>query len=601
MKNMPLFYLTLCIILSLYLSNGYAQDYTEWGLPEGAKMRLGKGEINDIKFSPDGNLLAVGTSIGVWIYDVHSRKEVTFLKSDKYQIDALMYIEGGTKIVSAGIDGPTGRIITWEVETESSPEKPNIPKIGNLLSGTGYFWASALSHDGNLLAVGSGGGSIHLVDTRTGNRISTFKAHSDSVDGLAFSPDGSTLVSGSEDSKIHLWEVTTQKRQQTLTRLSSTHAIAFSPDGKRVANGNFGGGLQSWNLETKQKIVTFKGHTDAIRALAFSPDGKILASGGWDATIRLWNTDTGNQIAIITGHPHFVEEMAFAPDGNIAAGTARGVTRLWYANTSSLHLPNKEIRSSPISILAFSSNSKTLLSMSGFTIQALNVVANHNLLKQTMNTGKRGYSSIAFSTDRTKVAASTIDKKIRIWDIASGDELMMIRPGFKNAIIALAFSPDGKTLAGAGKDGPIRAWSTTTRKLLFTLNGHTKRVESLAFSADGKTLASGSWDGTMRLWDIKKKTQISQRGDGFMGGIIEVQFSLDGKTVVSSSQSNRIQLWQVENKRQTPTVMLTGHNGWIRNIEFSADGKTFASGSDDGTILLWDWEKCSKLREHNRY
>ncbi|MDE0314016.1 MAG: hypothetical protein OXM61_03865 [Candidatus Poribacteria bacterium] len=559
MKNIPLFCLTLYIILSLYLSNGYAQDYAEWGLPEGAKMRLGKGEINDIKFSPDGKRLAVGTSIGIWIYDVNSRKEVTFLKSDKYQIDVLMFIENGMKIVSVGIDGPIGRIITWEVETETIPEKPNIPEIGDQLSGTGYFWASALSHDGNLLAIGNGSGSINLWDLRTRNKISSFKAHSDPISGLTFSPDGSTLVSGSDDSKIHLWNVATQKHQETLTRSFGAHALAFSSDGKR------------------------------------------FASGGWDATIRLWDTDTGNQIAIITGHPHFVEEMAFAPDGNIAAGTARGVTRLWYTNTTSLHLPNKEIRSRPISILAFSNNSETLLSMSGFTIQALNVVTNHNLLKQTMNTGKRGYSSIAFSTGRTKVAASTIEKKIRIWDIASGNELMIIRPGFKKAIIALAFSPDGKILTGAGKDGPIRAWSTTTRKLLFTLNGHTKRVESLAFSPDGKTLASGSWDGTMRLWDIETKTQISQRGDGFMGGIIEVQFSLDGKTVVSSSQSNRIQLWQVENKRQTPTVMLTGHNGWIRNIEFSADGKTFASGSDDGTILLWDWEKCSKLKGHNRY
>lgn len=490
MKNIPLFYVTLCIILSLYLSNGYAQDYTEWGLPEGGKMRLGKGEINDIKFSLDRKRLAVGTSIGVWIYDVQSRKEVAFLLSKTHQINAIVFTASGSTLISAS-EG--GIISTWDVNAETSPTKPIYPKIVQRFLGTGYFWASTLSPDGNLLAIGNGSGAINLWDLRTGNRFSTFKAHSDRLSGLTFSPDGRTLVSGSDDSKIHLWDVATQKREATLT--------------------------QSF----------------AAYALAYSPDGKMLVSGSWDATIRLWDADTGNQIAIITGHPHFVEEMAFAPDGNIAAGTARGVTRLWYANTSSLHLPNKEIRSRPISILAFSNNSKTLFSMSGFTIQALNVVTNHNLLKQTMNTGKRGYSSIAFSTDRTKVAASTIDKKIRIWDIASGDELMMIRPGFKNAIIALAFSPDGKTLAGAGKDGPIRAWSTTTRKLLFTLNGHTKRVESLAFSPDGKTLASGSWDGTMRLWDIETKTQISQRANGFMGGIIEVQFSLDGKTVVSSS------------------------------------------------------------------
>ena len=286
MKKLSFFFIAFFLIPNLFLSYCFAQDYTQWNLPEGAKMRLGKGEINDIKFSPDGSLLAVGTSIGIWIYDVHSRKEVNFLKSNTYQIDALTFIEDGTKIVSAGVDGPVGRIITWEVKTESSPEKPNVPKIGNLLSGTGYFWASALSNDGNLLAVGNGGGSIHLWDLHKGSKISTFKAHSDNLSGLAFSPDGSTLASGSYDSKIHLWDVATYKRLQTLTQLSEAHAIAFSHDGKRVANGNFGGGLQSWDLETKQKLVSFKGHTDAIRALAFSPDGKMLASGGWDSTIQ---------------------------------------------------------------------------------------------------------------------------------------------------------------------------------------------------------------------------------------------------------------------------------------------------------------------------
>ena len=601
MKKTLLICISLLLIANLFLLNGLAQDYTQWHLPEGAKMRLGKGEINDIKFSPDGTQLAVGTSIGIWIYEVHSRKEVTFLKSDKYQIDALMYIEDGTKIVSAGIDGPIGRIITWEMEAEVSPEKSNKPKIGNLLSGTGYFWASALSHDGNLLAVGSGSGSIHLVDTRTSNRISTFKAHSDSVDGLAFSPDGSTLVSGSQDSKIHLWDVATQKRQQTLTRLSSTHAIAFSPDGKRVVNGNFGGGLQSWDLETKQKIVTFNGHTDAIRALAFSPDGKMLASGGWDATIRLWDTDTGNQIAIITGHPSFVEQMAFAPNGNFVAGSGRGVIRLWDTNTRR-ERPSQVKRSyGLIKGLAFTKDSKQLNSPDvGFALKVMDVATNRELFTQTFKGHKGGYWANTFSSDRTIIANAYRDKKIRLWNVSTGDELLVIRSGFKKPIIVLTFSADGKILAGAGEDELIRIWDTTSGKQLCILNGHTDRIESLAFSPDGKTLASGSWDGTMRLWDIETKTQISQRG-GFMGGIIAVCFSLDGKTVVSSSQSKQIQLWKVDEKRQTPTVMLSGHNGWIRNIEFSADGKTFASGSDDGTILLWDWEKCSKLRGINSH
>lgn len=597
MKKSILLYILFLLNVIQFVSNGLAQDYAQWHLPEGAKMRLGKGEINDIKFSPDGKLLAVGTSIGVWIYDVHSRKEVAFLKSNKYQIDALMFTENGTKIVSAGVYGPTGRIITWEVETEFSPEKPNIPIIGNLLRGTGYFWATALPNDGNLLAVGSGGGSIQLWDLRTGNRISTFKAHSDNISGLVFSPDGSTLVSGSYNSRIHLWDVATQKRQQTLTQSFDAHALAFTSDGKKIASGSFSGSIQSWDLETKQKLVSFKGHTDAIRALAYSPDGKMLASGSWDSTIRLWGTDTGNQIGIITGHPHFVEEMAFAPDGNSVASTARGILRLWDTNTRRERPSQTKKDYGLIRGLAFSKDSMNLYNVNvGFELAVTDVTNNRELFTQTFIGHKGGYWANTFSSDRTIIANAYRDMKIRLWNVSTGEELLGIRSGFKKAIITLAFSADKKMLAGAGEDESIQIWDTTTRELLSTLNGHTNRIESLTFSPDGKMLASGSWDGTMRLWDIEKKTQISQRGNGFMGGIIEVQFSLDGKAVVSSSQSNRIQLWQVEDKRQIPTTMLTGHNGWIRNIEFSADGKTFASGSDDGTILIWDWEKISNMQ-----
>ena len=593
MKKPILFYVALLLISNLCLSNrSLADDYTQWHLPEGAKMRLGKGEVNDIKFSPDGSLLAVGTSIGIWIYEVQSQKEVAFLKSETNHINTITFIDNGATLVSAS-DG--GMILTWKINVNNPPIYPNPPKMLRILHGTGYFWGSALSKDGNLLAIGDGGGLVSLWDLRTGSKISTFKAHSDSVNGLAFSSDGSTLASGSWDSHIHLWDVATQKRHQTLTRSFHTHALAFGPDGKRVASGSFSGGLQSWDLETKQKLVTFKGHTDAIQAVAFSPDGKMLASGSWDATIRVWDTDTGDPIAIITGHKHFVEGMAFAPDGSAVAGTARGIISLWDTNKRSERPAPIKGPSGLFKALVFSKDSRILLSADvGFKLHFTDVATNRELFNRTFKRHKGGYWEAAFSPDLTIIANANTDKKIRLWNVNSGDELLRIRSGFKEAIIDLAFSTDGKTLAGADKEGSIRLWDTTTGDNLSILKGHTTRIECLAFSPDGKILASGSWDGTMRLWDIETKTQISQRG-GFMGGIIDVLFSLDGKTVISSSQSKAIQLWKVDDESQVPSATLTGHNGWIRNMAFSEDGKTLASGSDDGTILLWDWEKIDPV------
>ena len=71
---------TLLILFTLgFHINTFAQDYTQWGLPEGAKARIGKGTINEIQYSPDGTRLAVASSIGIWLYDTATHQEVALL------------------------------------------------------------------------------------------------------------------------------------------------------------------------------------------------------------------------------------------------------------------------------------------------------------------------------------------------------------------------------------------------------------------------------------------------------------------------------------------------------------------------------------------
>ena len=70
-KTTFLFTLTLLIVSCVRICPGFAQDtaYTQLSLPEGAKARLGKGSVGEVTYSPDGSLLAVGTNIGIWLYD----------------------------------------------------------------------------------------------------------------------------------------------------------------------------------------------------------------------------------------------------------------------------------------------------------------------------------------------------------------------------------------------------------------------------------------------------------------------------------------------------------------------------------------------------
>ena len=70
---------TLLIFFTLFSLNTFAQDSLQWGLPEGAKARIGKGWVSDIQYSPDGTRLAIASSIGVWLYDTETHQALTLL------------------------------------------------------------------------------------------------------------------------------------------------------------------------------------------------------------------------------------------------------------------------------------------------------------------------------------------------------------------------------------------------------------------------------------------------------------------------------------------------------------------------------------------
>ena len=89
-------FVALFIFSTLYLPSSFAQDYTQWGLPEGAKARIGKGSINDMQYSPDGTILAVAGSVGIWFYDAETLQELTLLNRGKYDVDNIAFSPDGT-------------------------------------------------------------------------------------------------------------------------------------------------------------------------------------------------------------------------------------------------------------------------------------------------------------------------------------------------------------------------------------------------------------------------------------------------------------------------------------------------------------------------
>lgn len=167
--------------------------------------------------------------------------------------------------------------------------------------------------------------------------------------------------------------------------------------------------------------------------------------------------------------------------------------------------------------------------------------------------------------------------------VALAQEPLVLK-GHAGWIGAVAFSPDGLTLATGSADNTIKLWQAEAGKELATLKGHGDYVVSLAFSPDGRTLASGSFDHTVRLWDLAtgKEKQVLRGHQGVVGA---VAFSPDGATLATGSVDSRIKLWDVTAGQEKSAIL--GHKSWVNTLAF-IDGQSLVSGSSDGTVKVWD-------------
>ncbi|HEV3238705.1 MAG TPA: sigma-70 family RNA polymerase sigma factor, partial [Gemmataceae bacterium] len=343
-----------------------------------------------------------------------------------------------------------------------------------------------------------------------------FRIASNGQRSVIFTQDGKGIVTAGNGSPTRLWDASTGKLlRQFDDKSQNHHVIALSPDGRLLAGrGGSDGGLRLWEIATGKLLAEGKGEPADLVCLAFSPNGKMVASASADNKLRLWDVASGEiqwvESSSIPG-PGRISAVAFdAESKSLAALDEHGLS-LWDAATGKMASRHHTPEGHP-SCATFFPDGRTLAvaraplagAEAAENVICLVDVASLKEIKQLAPEKDNGFvdifQSLAVAPDGKVLATANGSGQVRLWDTATGKELPRCQGG-RIFADALAFSADGKRLAGIDK-GLVRQWDAASGKEVTpTQGGHRDSVSSLAFTSDGEALVSSSSDGSVRQWD----------------------------------------------------------------------------------------------------
>jgi WD40 repeat protein len=465
--------------------------------------------------------------------------------------------------------------------------------------------AIAWSPNGKMLATGSWK-TVKIWDAETGRQLQAFSVVTYWTASVSFSADNQRLYA-CDDSVTKIFDTGTGRELKAFDRPNTV----FTPDGKKFVSARDERGFWIYDAETGNLIKPGKVLTDYVNSVSYSPDGKrIMIASRNSATI--YDAESTDGLGYLYGHIASVASSAFSPDGKwIVTGSGDGTIRIWSAETFIekarfiAYDDGEWLSMTPDGYYTASANGEKYINARvGNTVTGIDryrstfnkpAVVAARLSNSGRMTHNEAIVSVSVNPGGTRIAATSHDKIIKLWDLESGKELRTISNigGYANAV---SWSPDGKYLINGAEDKTVRIWDADTGRSIRTITGHTDYVNEARYSPDGKRIASCADDKLVKIWDAETGREIRTL-TGHTDMVPVVAWSPDGKRIASGSDKTEktIRIWDAETGRVLQTI--PGQGGRIRTIAFSPDGRKLASITmEDKAIKIWDVNTGKQIR-----